>query len=577
MNYISPLKWIRPLIVIPILSLSLTGCGGGDTEENSAASSDANLSGLTLTGVTLDQLFQPSQMTYSVSVSFLQTSVTLIPVAAHAGTVIRINGTQVASGNTSAAMELAEGLNVIDVEVTAEDGVTTQDYVLSITRGSADTFVQQPYLKGSEAHVLDSFGSSVSISGDALVVGAPGNMNPYRSTATLGAAYVFTRNGGIWSQQPYLLRASNVEWFDAFGASVAISDDTLVVGAPGESSSVNGGEADNSANVAGAAYVFTHSGGVWSKQAYLKASNAEEYDYFGGSVAISGDTLVVGATGEDIMGSGEEANPVSYSGAAYVFTRSDGVWSQQAYLKASNAGANDFFGSSVAISGDTLVVGAVEESSSVSGGEEDESVTDAGAAYVFTRSDGVWSQQAYLKASNAGELDHFGGSVAISGDTLVVGAAGEASSVSGGEEDNSLPRAGAAYIFTRSDGVWSQQAYLKASNAEEFDFFGRSVAISGDTLVVGATGEASGMRSGEEDNSAYEAGAAYVFTRSNGVWSQRAYLKASNAEELDHFGGSVAISGDNTLVVGATGEDSSVIRGEEDNTVSDVGAAYIWQ
>ena len=330
------------------------------------------------------------------------------------------------------------------------------------------------------------------------------------SAPSAGAAYVFVRAGGVWSQQAYL-KASNAEAGDQFGDNVAIEGDTLVVGAPIEASSAVGGEADNSAPFAGAAYVFVRAGGVWSQQAYLKASNAEGGDFFGVDTAISGDSLVVGAAGEDSSAVGGEGdNSVPIAGAAYVFTRAGGVWSQQAYLKASNAGS-DAFGENVAISGDTLVVGARLEGSSAVGGEADNSAPSAGAAYVFARAGGVWSQQAYLKASNAEGGDLFGESVKISGDTLVVGAVGEDSSAVGGEADNSAPGAGAAYVFVRAGGVWSQQAYLKASNAGGDDLFGGSVAISGDTLVVGASDEASSAVGGEADNSAFGAGAAYTW------------------------------------------------------------------
>jgi hypothetical protein len=170
---------------------------------------------------------------------------------------------------------------------------------------------------------------------------------------------------------------------------------------------------------------------------------------------------------------------------------------QQGYLKASNTNADDFFGLSVALSGDTLVVGAAQERSGatgVNGEQADNSKPNAGAAYVFTRSGGVWTQQAYLKASNTDAGDGFGTSVALEGNTLVVGAPWErsnATGVNGNEADNSAPNAGAAYVFTRTAGVWTQQAYLKASNTNAGDSFGINVTLSGETLAVGAYTEAS--------------------------------------------------------------------------------------
>jgi hypothetical protein len=394
------------------------------------------------------------------------------------------------------------------------------------------------------------------------------------------------------AQQAYL-KASNSAYSIYFGSSLAISGDTVVVGAPYENSNatgVNGNQEDYSATDSGAAYVFVRSGGTWTQQAYLKASNTGEDDSFGGSVAISGDTVVVGAVNEDSNATGVNGNQgdnsLRDSGAAYVFVRSGSTWTQQAYLKASNSG-RDLFGFSVAVSGGTVVVGAPYESSNatgVNGNQADNSARDSGAAYVFVRSGGTWTQQAYLKASNTGEYDYFGYSVAISGDTVVVGAVNEdsnATGVNGNQADNSASQSGAAYVFLRSGGTWSQQAYLKASNTGANDNFGGSVAISVDTVVVGAVNEdsnATGVNGNQADNSASQSGAAYVFLRSGGTWSQQAYLKASNTEWYDDFGWRVAISGD-TVVVGAPYEDSNSVgvNGHQGNNYATTsGAAYVF-
>jgi hypothetical protein len=281
---------------------------------------------------------------------------------------------------------------------------------------------------------------------------------------------------GVTYQDAYL-KASNTEVQDYFGTAVAVSGDTLVVGSPdedGAATGVNGDQTDNTAADSGAVYVFTRAGDGWVQQAYLKASNAEAGDYFGQSVAIAEDTIVVGAYGEDSAALGVNGNPsdnsAAYSGAAYIFTRSNGVWSQQAYLKASNSEANDLFGFDVAINDHTVIVGAPGEDSSatgVNGNESDNSASYSGAAYVFTFAGGAWSQQAYLKASNTGTNDQFGTSIAVSEDTVVVGAYKEDSSaigVNGNQTDNSAVDSGATYIFFREGGAWNQQAYLKASN-----------------------------------------------------------------------------------------------------------------
>ncbi|MEL6271560.1 MAG: dockerin type I domain-containing protein, partial [Chloroflexota bacterium] len=199
------------------------------------------------------------------------------------------------------------------------------------------------------------------------------------------------------------------------------------------------------------------------------------------------------------------------------FTRVGSTWSQQAYLKADNAGVSDFFGYSVAVDGDTVVVGAILEDGSATtvNGADDNLANGAGAAYVFTRSGTTWSQQAYLKASNTGVSDYFGYSVAADGDTVVVGAViedGSATTVNG-PDDDLAGNAGAAYVFTRVGSTWSQQAYLKAENAGASDQFGWSVAVDGDTVVVGAIGEDGSATTvnGANDNAAGFAGAAYVF------------------------------------------------------------------
>jgi hypothetical protein len=275
-----------------------------------------------------------------------------------------------------------------------------------------------------------------------------------------------------------------------------------------------------------------------------------------------------------------------------VFRRSGSSWTQEAYLKASNTGANDRFGASVAISGDTIAIGAASEDSAATGvngsapGQGDNSTFSAGAVYVFRRSGTSWAQEAYVKASNTGASDVFGCSVALSGDTLVVGASGEDSAAIGvdgaspGPGDNSKEDSGAAYIFRRA-GTWAQEAYLKASNTGASDGFGENVAIWLDTVVVGASSEAGGGRGinpvspGPEDESRRTSGAVYVFRR-GAAWFQDAYVKSSNSDAGDLFGISVAI-GPDTVAVGALFEDGGSTGHEDDNSVSGAGAVYLFR
>jgi hypothetical protein len=366
------------------------------------------------------------------------------------------------------------------------------------------------YLKASNTGDGDMFGYTVAISGDTIVVGAtwegsvPGNPAD-NSKPKAGAAYVFRRTAGAWTPEA-ILKASNADAGDLFGWGVAVDGDTIVIGAPGEASNataVNGNQADNSAPEAGAVYVFTRGAGGWSQQAYLKASNAEAGDIFGRCVSISGDTIVVGAIGEDGGYPGVNGTPsdnsCNFAGAAYVFVRSGTTWTQEAYLKASNPGEDDEFGQGVSIDGDTIVVGALLEDSSavgVDGDSSDNMTLNSGAAYVFVRNSGVWTQQAYLKASNTRMNSQFGCSVSVSGDSLVVGARweeGGATGVNGNEALAGNPYGGAAYVFTRTTGIWSQQAYLKSNDPNGNSWFGHSVAISGDLVLVGAFEERGGL------------------------------------------------------------------------------------
>jgi len=474
------------------------------------------------------------------------------------------------------------------------------------------------YVKASNTEAADWFGASVALSrdGNTLAVSAPyedssatgieGNQADDSATDS-GAVYVFVRDGaGAWSQQAYV-KASNTEADDYFGRSVTLSGDgnTLVVGAYVEDSNavgIGGNQANDSAPLSGAVYVFVRDGAeAWSQQAYVKASNTGGSDLFGTSVALSddGDTLAVGAYGEDSDATGIEGNQTNEnayaSGAVYVFVRDAGAWSQQAYVKASNTGADDDFGISVALSGDgdTLAVGAFVEDSSatgIGGSQTNNSATDSGAVYVFVREGtGVWSQQAYVKASNTGAYDRFGLGIALSADgkTLAVGAYLEDSNATGNQANDSSIDSGAAYVFVRDGaGAWSQQAYVKASNTGVLDQFGYGVALSadGNTLAVGARSEnssATGIEGSQADESASAFGAVYVFVREEvGAWSQHAYVKASNTEASDEFSYSMALSGDGkTLAVGAYQEDSSAkgIAGDQaDNGALDAGAVYLF-
>ncbi|MBI5762535.1 MAG: thrombospondin type 3 repeat-containing protein [Planctomycetes bacterium] len=361
-------------------------------------------------------------------------------------------------------------------------------------------------LIASDGAPNDLFGYSIAISGDTAVVGA--DVDDHAGGIDSGSVYVFVRAGDSWSEQAKL-NALDAAAGDKFGYAVAVMGDTVVVGA--QSDTHAGGAS------AGSAYVFVRSGTTWSQQAKLIASDAAVADLFGAAVALSGDTALVGATFEDNAGGSE-------AGSAYVFVRTGTVWTQQTKLIASDAAASDLFGSSVALSGDTAVVGATADDNA--GG------ANAGSAYVFVRSGTTWTEQTKLTASDAATSDQFGVSVSISGDTALVGANGDDHP---GEAD-----AGSAYVFTRSGVTWTQQARLIASDAAAADNFGFSVALSGDTALIGAWQD--------DNVGGADAGAAFVFIRSGVVWTQHSKLIASDAAAGDIFGVSVALSGDTAVV-----------------------------
>jgi hypothetical protein len=481
---------------------------------------------------------------------------------------------------------------------------------------SANLVAAVGYIKASNTDAADGFGGALALSadGNTLVVGADGEDSKApgiggdqgdNSASAAGAVYVFTRDGGVWSQQAYI-KASNAGSGDEFGYALALSADgsILAVGAAGEASNATGfygDQSNNSAGGAGAVYVFTRSGGVWSQQAYVKASNTGAGDNFGAALALApdGNTMAVGAPGEDSNATGidgdQSNDSAGQAGAVYVFTSSGGIWSQQAYIKASNTDAVDFFGRTLALAaeGTTLAVGAYGEDSNatgIGGDQSDNSASNAGAVYLFIRSGGVWSQQAYVKASNTDLHDAFGTALALAadGNTLAVGAIYEASDATGidGDQTNNLSSdAGAVYVFIRGGGAWSQQAYLKASNTGVVDYFGDAFAMAadGNTLAVGADGEhsnATGIGGDQSNNSAGQAGAVYVFTRSSGVWSQQAYVKASNTDANDAFGSALGLTADgDTLAVGAPGEAGNATGlggNQSDDSATGAGAAYLY-
>jgi hypothetical protein len=473
----------------------------------------------------------------------------------HAGWGVAISS----DGNTVAIGAPHESSGARGINGNQNDNAVYASGAVYVFVRSGAGWVQQAYVKPSNPQMGAEFGHAVALSadGNALAVSAFGEASKStgvngngddHSIPQAGAAYVFTRSGTRWTQQAYI-KASNTghaaataDSFgdgDQFGASLALSDDgrTLAVGAITEDSAspgVNGKQDDNSAQSAGAVYVFALTGNAWAQQAYIKASNPDPGDMFGYSVSLSadGNTLAAGSFDEGGSSRGINGPPDNNrrgSGAVYVFTRAGAAWTQQAYIHADNAEAGDSFGVNVVLSddGNTLLASALDEDCKATGvnqpGCDNDRMDDisTGAAYVFVRSGTTWTQQAFLKASNTGPNDWFASRAALSGDgnTAALGASLEDSSgkgINGKQDDEGAGESGAVYVFTRTGTTWRQQYYVKSSNAEAYDEFGGSVALSRDGRLMVASahaedGGSKGTGGNLTDNSVSESGAVYIF------------------------------------------------------------------
>jgi hypothetical protein len=335
-------------------------------------------------------------------------------------------------------------------------------------------------------------GSAGDEYGAAVAIsGSTAVVGSWKHDSTAGTVYIYVKSAGVWSQQAELTEPGGETAGDYFGDSVAIDKNIVVVGAFGRNSGL------------GEAYVYVRTGSTWAEGAALTPSNGTASDGFGVSVGVSGNTVVVGAN---------QLNDLT--GAAYVYAKSGGTWVQKAELTASDGQDNDTFGYPVSISGNLILVGAQGHNSYT------------GSAYVFAKGPGGWQQQAELTASDGSFHDNFGIGVSISGTTALIGSIGNGND------------AGAAYLFIQSGTTWSQQAEVTASNGSPNSDFGQWVALSGTTALVGNEPSGGGGKP-----------AAYVFTQSGATWPQTLILKPPNT---DVNGGwfPVALSGD-TAIIGA--------------------------
>lgn len=438
---------------------------------------------------------------------------------------------------------------------TALIGAPGDDTVSGADSGSAYVFVRDPQdvsiwrqeaqLTPGDGAAFDGFGSSVALSGNIALVGAPRNDTAFGEDA--GSAYVFVRdvrdvqNSVIWGEEAQLTDGGG-KALDQFGSSVSLSGDTALVGAPFTDT--------QRGNDAGSAHVFVREPDerVWYPQASLTASDGRADDRFGSSVALSGEAACVGAPLHDTSG-GVNA------GSAYVFIRDWTLWSERAKVVASDGAAEDRFGSSVSLSENTVLVGSPSDDTTRGG--------DSGSAYVFVRAGSNWIQQAKLTAGDGATGDTFGSAVALHGDVVLVGAPNDDTIDGGGD-------AGSAYFFMRTGGLWSEQAKRTAYDGNPIDRFGSAVALEGDLAMVGAALDDS------ERSTAYDDGGVYLFSRVGTSWEQRAKLTIRDGTIDDTFASSLALSGDTVLVGVPIDDMAYGNDGESNYDRYDAGSAYVF-
>ena len=406
----------------------------------------------------------------------------------------------------------------------------------------------------------DNFGYSVAIDGEFAIVGAPYNSYDTigsKSVSWAGAAYIFKLENNSWIQQAKIVandRASN----DNFGLSVAISGNKAIVGAYKNSTDVNN---LNTISASGSAYVFKFENNVWKQEAKLVAKDRGVNDLFGYSVGISNNYAIIGAYNDAEDSNGQ--NTLAVSGSAYVFKFESNNWIEQTKVVPNDRALYDSFGFSVAIDGDNAIVASYKDDEDNNGSN---TLANSGSAYIFSLVNNNWIQTAKLTASDRAANDLFGISVSISKNRAIVGSYQD-------DEDannlNSKADAGSAYIYILENNLWRQEAKIVAKDRGIGDFFGISVAISNNQIIVSAVRDADDSNG---LNPLVTAGSAYIFILENNSWVQKNKITPKDRGLNDYFGKSVAISGNN-IIIGAFQEDEDI---NNTNTKSNAGSAYIF-
>jgi hypothetical protein len=499
----------------------------------------------------LTPTFAPNVLVYTVRVPLLVQRVTF-RATAPAGSRIETNGAVMDESMGWSSPILDFGETKFSVIASSSFGVHST-YEVTVDRVGA----QEAQLKAHVPGDGDEFGMTVALSGDTLVVGAAkedggvaamGNNAASPAATNGGAIYVFVRAQEGWVQQAYL-KSSDGQAGDLFGSAIAIDGDTIVASSLGDEKI----SPASSPSRAGKVYVFERKAGQWSETARLQAKASAIGDLFGASLAIEKDTLVI--TCERASG--------STGGAAYVYAREAGAWTERATLAPQTPIRDSLFGSAVALSGDTIAVSSTEDIGSAG---------NAGAAYVFARRNGEWAQQARMQSDPPIAGGYFGWSLALAGDTLAVG-------LPNPDPYRTTPR-GQVYVFERGSEQWSRTAVITAAVPHSTDYFGAGVALSGTTMLVGASGDSSGSKTIPGDPAATDAawsGAAHLFTHIGNQWLPSGYLKVATTVHDQAVGRCVALSND-YAIVGAPFDPYSaggVNPGPSDMTLRNAGAVYV--
>ena len=510
-------------------------------------SNDARLGSLVPSTGALVPSFAPATLSYSMELPSTATTFQVTPTATNANATITVNGVTVASGSPSPVIDLQAGTNIMNILVTAQDEITTRQYLVSVYRAWTTPPVQL-YVKAPNTRVDNHFGYALAMSGDAMVsgvaredsssTGVNGNMFSIAADEA-GAAMVYRRTGATWALEAYL-KASNTEAHDEFGGAVAIDGDTIAIGAAYEDSSghgVNGAQNNNNSIDSGAVYVFRRSGGVWAQEAYVKPPTAVPGWRFGRSVALAGDNLIVAAL-----------DPTNNAyGATYTYRRTGTTWSFDGSLSD---------GLVVAASGDLAVVGAPSDVPSDPIG---------GSARVFRRGAGGWTEEAKLEDDLPGgnERGLFGFDLAVSGDTVAVV---QVLSRYDYPTNNGFA---VVHVFRNTVTGWVREARFEPARPEanEYRWDSRGFALDGDDLVLGLA----------LWNAAR--GRIIAFHRTGSVWAETSTYTAANAQAADAFGWAVAMAG-GVIAASAYSEASNAtgIGGDGSNNLApESGAVYVFQ